>query len=184
MEIADWALIEAKRLLTEDDTRWAHVRGVAKLASKIRRVVASSELPVLISAALLHDVGYSRQLRVTGAHQLDGANHLRRLGLDRLACLVAHHSEAKFELEARGLTEELAAYDREDSAVSDALTYCDMLTGASGGRVSLNERLGEIEERHGSGLVVDALGLARPALECAIERTRTRLAVSSADVGP
>jgi HD domain-containing protein len=176
VEIAEWASIEAERLLTDDRVRWAHVQGVVELASEISPAVPASEALVLVAAAFLHDIGYSWHLRVTGAHQLDGARHLRRLGLGRLACLVAHHSEARFEIGVRGLAEELDAYAREESAVSDALTYCDMLTGASGARVSLEERLEEIEQRHGSGLVVDALNLARPVLERAVERTRARLA--------
>jgi HD superfamily phosphodiesterase len=175
MEVSEWAAVQSERLLGEHRDRWLHVQGVAKLASEIRAALAPSEWTVLMAAAFLHDIGYSPALQGTGGHQLDGARYLRNLQLERLACLVAHHSEARFEIVARGRADELATYAREDSAVSDALTYCDMLTGASGERVSLEERLGDIEGRHGDGLVVDALRLARPALELAVERTQERL---------
>ena len=48
-----------------------------------------------MAAATLHDVGYSPRIAQTGFHPLDGALHLRSIGLsERLCSLVAHHSEA------------------------------------------------------------------------------------------
>ena len=51
----------------------------------------------------------------------------------RLACLVAHHSEARL----RGLTHTLDEFPRERSATADVLTYCDLTRGPPGERVSL-----------------------------------------------
>src|SRR6266540_3850423 len=42
------------------------------------------------AAAYLHDLGYAPALVQTGPHPLDGARHLRALGLERLAGLVAY----------------------------------------------------------------------------------------------
>jgi hypothetical protein len=176
VELVEWAVAESKRLLSEDRVRWLHVRGVAELASQVGPALPQSERPVLMAAAFLHDIGYSLALRSTSAHQLDGARYLRSYDLERLACLVAHHSEARFEIEARGLGEDLATFEREESAVSEALTYCDMLTGPSGKPVSLQDRIGEVERRYRSGPVVDALKLAGPALLRAIRRTEERRA--------
>jgi hypothetical protein len=48
-----------------------------------------------------------------GFHPVDGARFLRGLGQERLACLVAHHSRARFEAEERGLVDKLAIRRRE-----------------------------------------------------------------------
>jgi HD superfamily phosphodiesterase len=62
---------------------------------------------VLIAAAYLHDIGYAPTLARTGFHPLDGAVHLRELGEERLAGLVAHHSGAETEARLRGLAGQL-----------------------------------------------------------------------------
>jgi len=49
---------------------------------------------------------------------LDGAVYLSKLEYPRrLVCLVAHHSGARYEAHERGLSEELAAFELEDSPV-------------------------------------------------------------------
>ena len=78
---------------------------------------------------------------MTGLHALDGARHLRAIGHERLAGLVAYHSGARGEAELRGLTAELADFEDEASATSMALTYCDMTIGAGGEVVTLAERV-------------------------------------------
>ena len=74
--------------------RWAHVRGVAARARLVASVLDPTEGAVLIAAAWLHDIGYAPALRRTGAHQLDGGAFLRDAGQERLAALVAHHTES------------------------------------------------------------------------------------------
>jgi hypothetical protein len=87
-------------------------------------------------------------------HPLDGARHLRALGHERLAGLVAYHSGARGEAALRGLTAELAEFEDEASATSMALTYCDMTTSPTGAPVTFAERLADIERRYGAGHVV------------------------------
>jgi HD superfamily phosphodiesterase len=57
----------------------------------------------LVAAAYVHDVGYAPTVKSSGLHALDAARHLRSLGYERLARLVAHHSCARFEAQTRGL---------------------------------------------------------------------------------
>jgi hypothetical protein len=130
-------------------------------------VVDEGEQNVLVAAAYLHDLGYAPALVVTGCHALDGARHLRDLGNERLAGLVAYHSGARFEAELRGLADELAEFADEDSALTRLLTYCDMTTGPRGESFTLDERLAEVERRYGPEHVVtrSLCHAARPWLE-------------------
>jgi hypothetical protein len=144
-------------------------------------VVPSADRPYLVAAAYLHDIGYSPTLRRVGLHQLDGAAYLRGLGQERLARLVAHHSEARFEVEVRGAAHLLAGYEPDDRELRDALTYCDITTSPTGIPTILADRLAEIEARYGrlpeaaARQVLTALGRSRPHLEQAVERTERRV---------
>ena len=149
---------------------------VAVRASDIGRAVDAHDRGVLIAAAYLHDIGYAPELEVHGFHPLDGALWLQEERHRRLAGLVAHHTGARFEAAAHGLTEALMAFDDERSAVSDALAYCDLTTGPTGERVTATERLKEITARYGAGsLVVRALEDASEALFAMVRRTEARL---------
>jgi hypothetical protein len=65
--------------------------------------------------------------------------------------------------------------------VSDALAYSDLTTGPSGERVTVAERLAEIERRYGDGsLVVRALENASGTLVAMVARTEQRLCRSPA----
>jgi hypothetical protein len=175
MTLEEWAVAEAERLLSPLGDRWKHVRAVGECARKVGVVLDQEDRPYLIAAAYLHDIGYAPDLQRTGLHQLDGARYLRSLGAERLARLVAHHSEARFEIRLRVFATELAAYEREQSWVSDALTYCDLTTGPSGLPMTFEDRVAEVEQRYGDGEIVDALRQAAPYLVGAIERTKDRL---------
>jgi hypothetical protein len=154
---------------------------VAVRAREIAAAVGGDDREVLLAAAFLHDVGYAPELVVHGFHPIDGALWLRDRGLERLAGLVAHHTGARFEAEAHGLTDSIAAFADERSAVSDALAYSDLTTGPAGQRVTPAERLAEIERRYGAAsLVVQALANASDALYGMVERTEQRLATSPA----
>jgi hypothetical protein len=167
VDSSGWAKEHAAVLLKDLPTRWTHTEAVARQA----RLVAGAlrlrhESDVLMAAAYLHDVGYAPGLRRSGFHPLDGAVHLRALGHERLARLVAYHSGARCEAEVRGLAQDLKAFTAEASVVADALTYCDMTTGPTGELVTLGQRLDDIERRHGGGsLVMEALRRAQPELE-------------------
>jgi hypothetical protein len=155
------------------------VQAVAAQASRIAPALLSpAERETLIAAAWLHDIGYAPALATTGFHPLDGARHLEALGVDRrLCCLVAHHSGATFEAEERGYTVELAAFEREDGPVMDALIYSDMTTGPAGQRLDFEARIAEILDRYPPGHPVHrAISRSRPTLAAAVDRTARQLA--------
>lgn len=171
----------ANELLRDVEPRLSHVRGAAERAFEIGRVVSDEDRPTLIAAAYLHDIGYSPAVRRLGVHQLDGAGYLRKRGHERLARLVAHHSESRFELELCGYADLLAQYEPEGRALQDALTYCDLTTSAMGERTLVESRLAEVESRYSSldgadaRKVLKALSGSRPYLERAVARVERRL---------
>ena len=170
-----WAEEHAATLLANLGVRWQHVRGVARQAQRVSQALAPEDRPYLVAAAWLHDIGYAPDLAATAFHPIDGARHVRALGHERLARLVAHHSSARWEAEALGLAGELAAFPRED-ATADALTYSDMTTSPTGQRLTLADRLAEITERYGAEhLVVRCLQRAHDHLAGTVERTEERL---------
>jgi hypothetical protein len=175
MMLEEWAAAEAERLLAPLGDRWKHVRAVGECASEVGAILDQEDRRYLVAAAYLHDIGYAPSLQRTGLHQLDGARHVRTLGAERLARLVAHHSEARFEIRLRGFATELTTYEREQSWVSDALTYCDLTTGPTGIPMTFEDRIAEVERRYGEGEIVDALRQATPFLVGAVERTKDRL---------
>jgi HD domain len=176
VELVTWAAGESRRRLSIVGTRWAHSRAVASRAQEIAAVVDPVDRDVLVAAGYLHDIGHAPELVVSGFHPLDGARWLQQQGLDRLAGLVAHHTGAVFEAEARGLGPAMARFPDERSAVSDALTYSDLTTGPAGEPVSVAERLHEIERRYGrASLVVGALQQGSEAILATVERTEQRL---------
>src|SRR4051794_24410392 len=132
MVLMTWARLEAERMLSPLGDRWTHTLGVVHQAKALRSTAPVGDRTTLIAAAYLHDVGYAPELEDTGFHPIDGARWLRASGHERLACLVAHHSGARFEAEERGLLRELAAFPEERSIVADLLTYCDLTTDAHG----------------------------------------------------
>jgi hypothetical protein len=177
VDVAEWAARESRVRLAPVGSRWAHACGVAIRAREIAAAVDAEDRRVLIAVAYLHDIGYAPELVVHDFHPLDGALWLQRERHRRLAGLVAHHTGARFEAKAHGLSEALAAFQDERSAVSDALGYCDLTTGPTGQRVTVVERLEEIERRYGSAsLVARALEDASEALFAMVRRTETRLA--------
>jgi hypothetical protein len=136
MSTSEWALRYAEELLAPLGDRWAHVRGVARQAAQVSVILPPGERDVLVAAAYLHDLGYAPSLVETGLHALDGARHLRALGHERLAGLVAYHSGSRREAELRGLLGELAEFEDEASDTAMALTYCDITTSATGAIVT------------------------------------------------
>ncbi len=153
--------------------RWHHVRGVGVKAEGLSRVMFLEDRrdrDVLVAAGYIHDIGYAPGLKRTGLHQLDGARFIRKLGDQRLACLVAHHSEARFEVGLRGYEDKLLEYPREDTRVYDALVYCDLTTGPDGKTMAFEDRLREVYERYGEGDVSRALHMAEPYLRAAVGR--------------
>jgi HD superfamily phosphodiesterase len=152
--------------------RWQHVRSVAARATEILSLVDGVD-DALLSAAWLHDIGYTAELVATGFHALDGARYLRRNCFDnRVAGLVAHHSFARVEAHLRGLGEALEEeFPREDSLTADALCYCDMTIGPRGNRTDVVDRLDEIRARYGPHDVVTRfVDLAEPDIVATVRR--------------
>ena len=112
MTLEPWATAQAERLIAPLGNRWAHVQAAARQAGRVAASFSPEDGDVLVAAAFLHDVGYAPSLNRLGFHPVDGARFLRGLGRERLACLVAHHSGARFEAEERGQVDELAAIRR------------------------------------------------------------------------
>jgi len=158
--------------------RWRHVQEVAARAASIASAPEVDGEP-LTAAAWLHDIGYAPRLVETGFHPLDGARHLRRLGMvpERVVCLVAHHSAAVIEAEERGLADELVdEFAAEQTPTTDALWYVDMTTGPDGQHFQVAERLAEIRSRYGHGHVVTRfIDRAERQIVAAVERTQARL---------
>jgi hypothetical protein len=176
MTLAGWAAEYAEELLSPLGERWSHVQGVVRQARHVSPILATADSQVLGAAAYLHDLGYAPSLVQTGMHALDGARHLRALGHERLAGLVAYHSGARGEAELRGLAAELAEFHDEASATSMALTYCDMTTSGTGEVVSFPERLADVERRYGSdNIVARSVRRARPEVERCIAFVESRL---------
>jgi HD domain len=176
VSLVSWAAEQAASLLAPLGDRWLHVQGVVEAARWVGEVLNEEDRSYLIAASYVHDIGYAPSLIKTGFHPLDGAQYLRSLGHERLACLVAHHSEARFEAQLRGYMYELNAFPRERSATADALAYCDSTTGPMGERVSLKERACDVYSRYGeTDVVTRAFHQAMPYFSLAIARTRLRL---------
>jgi HD superfamily phosphodiesterase len=185
MAMSEWAAAHAEALLGDADQRWDHIRGVA---SRAQELTARLELPdgdALVAAAYLHDVGYSPDLADSGFHPLDGARHLRELGEERLARLVAHHGGADEEASLRGLADELDAFVAEDTLVARALDYCDLTVGPNCETMTPAERFDEVEARYGAEhIVTRGLRLAWPRLEGRLAEVAELLKASASDAQP
>jgi hypothetical protein len=180
-DLVAWAFeLAGGRLAGVLPRRWAHVQGVARRASVVAPLFSVDDCELLVGAALLHDIGYAPELVSTGFHPLDGARYLRCVGgPDRLVSLVAHHSRAILEAELRGLSDELAEFEDEKTALRDALWWADMTTTPDGGKTTVADRVAEIESRYGpDNLVSRFIRRAWDELNAAVERTECRLEVA------
>jgi hypothetical protein len=167
-----WARDLAERLMAAElPRRWGHVQAVAAKAEGLRPALGS-DADLLVTAAWLHDIGYSSLVRATGFHPLDGARYLSDLGVSpRLCGLVGNHSGAAVEAELRGLSGEMAAFPDESSLARDGVWYCDMTTSPVGEPVTFDERLAEIKERYGvEHTVPRAIEASAPEIRRAVRR--------------
>ena len=164
----------AESLLPPGSKRWRHSQTAAVAAAEAGLVLDDHECTLLTSAAWVHDIGYHHPTPATGFHPIDGAQLLLRAGWpSRLASLVAHHSEARFMADVRGLSAELAVWPRESGPVADGLVYADMTSAPGGGRTGVLERLAEVRRRHSGEPLVRAVARRRrePFLVMAAART-------------
>ncbi|HLH45888.1 MAG TPA: HD domain-containing protein [Acidimicrobiales bacterium] len=173
----EWARRHAGELLAPLGRRWEHSKAVAAKAADVADRLGLAERDVLVAAAYLHDIGYAPVLAVAAFHPLDGGRHLRELGEERLAVLVANHGGAAEEALLRELAAELAQFQREDSDVARVLDYCDLSVGPSGQAMTPEERLADVEARYGADHVVTrGLYLAWPRLMEEVAWVEARLA--------
>lgn len=151
--LTDAASGVAREMLSALGDRWLHTRAVAARAEAIAGTVTLEDRDLLVAAAWLHDVGYAPPLVETGFHPLDGA---------------------RFEAAERGLTDQLAEYELEDSPVMDALVVADFTTGPQGQALTYNERIAEILRRYTPDSVVHrAISIANDELDpCRSRRAR------------
>jgi hypothetical protein len=168
----------ARELLATLGDRWLHVQAVGAGAVPLSRAVPESDKETLIASAWLHDIGYAKELAVTGFHALDGARYLRSSGWpEGIVCLVAHHSGAKYEAEARDLVDELQKFIAPRGALIDALITADMTHGPQGQEMTFDDRIQEILTRHPANSPVHrAFKAARRSLASAVSRTEARMA--------
>jgi HD domain len=169
----------ARTLLADLPERWRHTVGVGRRAEQLTGAVPEqADGEILIAAAWLHDIGYAEALHDTGFHPLDGGLHLRAAGWpERVAGLVAHHSEALCVAHVRGLADRLATFTREHSPAADALTYADQTVGPNGRSMTVEERLADMLRRHGPDSP-NALAHPQraPRLRATVRRVEQRLA--------
>jgi putative nucleotidyltransferase with HDIG domain len=138
----------AERFVSPLGRRWNHGEAAAARAAGLVSAVPEADRRMLVTAAWLHDIGYSPQIGHTRFHPLDGARYLREHGWPgAVVNLVAHHSGARFEAAERGLSDELAEFPFEDTPLLDALCTADLTTGPGGERFTYDERIAEILSR-------------------------------------
>lgn len=155
--------------------RWSHTVAVADQAERLRSFFGALDGDRLVAAAYLHDIGYAAELKLTGFHPVDGAVWLSGRVDAEVVGLVAHHSCAWMEADLRGLGGELEKLPRPRLDLLDALTYCDMTSGPTGERVTLEQRLAEVTRRYGPGhLVTASIEVAADYLRDAVTRTQDR----------
>ncbi|MFD3438822.1 HD domain-containing protein [Streptomyces sp. NPDC058685] len=179
--LTEWAYPLAASLLAEPlPRRWKHSQGVAERARTIAPILGR-DADLLEASAILHDIGYASDLAKTGFHPLDGARYLRDVADadERLVRLVANHSCAWMEAEARGLSGELAEEFPEEgnSLLTDALCYCDMNTTPDGMPTNPVDRVNEIAGRYGAdSLIGTFIRRAEPEILASTARVLERVA--------
>ncbi|MFI9101681.1 HD domain-containing protein [Streptomyces fildesensis] len=178
--LTEWAYPLAESLLSDPlPRRWKHSLGVAERARSVASILGA-DAELIEAAAVLHDIGYSPDLAKTGFHALDGARYLRDVAHadERVTRLVAHHSCAWMEAEARDLREELEGeFPPEASFLVDALCYCDMNTTPDGTPTNPVDRVGEIAGRYGpDSLIGTFIRRAEPEILSSTARVLGRLA--------
>ncbi|MEV0054924.1 HD domain-containing protein [Saccharopolyspora shandongensis] len=157
MELVQRAAVTAEHFVAPLGRRWEHVQAVAVRAAELSDAVPPQDRDTLVAAAWLHDIGYAPEIGHTKFHPLDGARCLRdQEWPEVIVNLVAHHSGARFEAAERGMSDELAEFPFENSALLDALVTADLTTGPAGQRLTYDERIEEIFSRYAPE------GVARP----------------------
>jgi putative nucleotidyltransferase with HDIG domain len=175
--------LASERLAVSMPQRWAHVLGVARTASDIAPKLLARDADAIVAAAWLHDVGYAPSIAITGFHPVDGARFAKSAGMpDLVVSLIAHHSGASAEAIERGLTAELAEFDRPPDVALDVVTYADMTTAPDGTPIDAERRVSEILSRYSSDDPVHA-AVSRSSAELlsAVDRIKEQLRFAPAE---
>jgi hypothetical protein len=161
-------------LLSRLPNRLAHSLAVGDTCQLVAdRARVRRDLGGLASvAAYLHDIGYSSRLKQSGFHPIDGARYLRDIGWGALVPYVARHSQAFIQAEILGLS--LGEFRRVRGIVQDLVDYSDVRTGPVGQRMTPDERLAEIAERHGGDSSGQAVPRRRPYVRALVGRMERR----------
>jgi hypothetical protein len=178
--LSEWAFQVAADLLREESPRrWEHALATRAIAEAVLPVVPGDE-ELLLAAAVGHDIGYADRLKHVGYSSLDAARHWRSIGApERLADLAAHSINARLNGTLRGFGAEYADIPDEQTPVRDALWFCCLTAGPSGGRVRFEDRMDEIRARYAEVPHVLRWCLeGHDSLVAAVTRTRERLRVA------
>lgn len=164
----------ARELLQALPNRLAHTLAVGDTCAVVSQRVHTRPALVRLAtvAAYLHDLGYSSQLKDTGFHPIDGARYLRSIGWQALVPFVAHHSQAFLQAQVLGLS--LAEFARVRGIVQDLVDYSDVRTGPIGQRMTPDQRLAEIVERHGEDSSAQVVPRRRPYVAALVKRVENR----------
>ncbi len=171
-------------LLPDKPQRLQHILGVVALGRELASdLKASPETAWRIDqVTLAHDIGYAEALRRTGYHPLDGAVFLAHRGAEEAQIhAVLHHSGAREGAKVlpaawpfySGLPPFAATF------LSDAVTYCDTQTSPQGARVTIAQRIAEVETRYG---VDSPTGRAMRVMEPEFDAIHRR--ISALRIGP
>jgi len=173
------ANLARQMLASELPGRWQHVAATARQAARL--AAAAGFGPLAQTSAWLHDIGYAADLVQTGFHPIDGARFLRREGWEEdVVCLVAYHSCAVVEADARGLGEVLRSEFRDEpSDARDVLWAADATTGPTGELFTVEQRVAEVLARYGADHQVSrCMLIIQPELQAAVDRVSARWATS------
>ena len=152
--------------------RQAHSLAVGRRADQL---AVDHDLPepdrlLVVDAAYLHDIGYSRHCAATGWHPLDGARWLTANGWPAPICrLVLWHTASWHEGQLRGPPSSTA------SVLDAIIAAADLTTDPGGQPTTIDARLAEVRHRYpADSLVVRALDLAEPNMRDLHRRAQAR----------
>ena len=154
------------RYFKNEDDRLLHIFGVVEeMQTLIKDLRLSDQMAKdLITIAYLHDIGYSIQNQCTHYHPLDGAlfcyNHQMPKNIQTAVLL---HSGAEKDVcdmrpyYAPFYKQYISTLRDDEWFYAKLITYCDIHRDSKGRKVSVHERLEEIEYRYGKNHIVSRL---------------------------
>lgn len=148
------ALALLNRYLTPKSFRHLHSMRVYTNAQELCAVrgIEGYKRQLILSAALLHDVGYTESYKITGFHPVDGYLLIKDLFPKEVSDTVLYHSFAFDEMLYRRV--DLKSYYRgsvpaESYETWRLVTMADLQSDGQGNKVTVHGRYADIAERHG-----------------------------------